>query len=104
MKRFLTVLICAMFALGTVSAQEATKKTNVAKTKFFVESMECDNCIKAIEKNIAFERGVTDLKCDLKTQTVEVTYRSDRTTDEKLMAAFKKMNKPATVIKEEAKP
>ena len=100
MKRFLTLLICCMFAMSMASAQEAAKKTNVVKTKFLVESMECDNCVKTVEKNIAFERGVTDLKCDLKTQTVEVTYRSDRTTEEKLLAAFKKINKPAKVVKE----
>ena len=103
MKRILTVMVCAMFAVSMVSAQEA-KKSNVVKTKFLVESMSCENCVKAIEKNIAFEKGVTDLKCDLKTTTVEVTWRSDRTTEEKLLAAFKKINKPAKVIKEEAKP
>jgi len=104
MKRILTVMICAMITLSMASAQETTKKTNVVKTKFLVESMECENCVKSIEKNIAFEKGVTDLKCDLKTHTVEVTYRSDRTTETKLLAAFKKMNKPAKVVKDEAKP
>ena len=101
MKRILTVIICTLIAVSMVSAQNTQKNSNIVKTKFLVVSMDCDNCVKTIEKNIAFERGVTDLKCDLKTATVEVTYRSDRTTEEKLIAAFKKINKPAIVIKEE---
>jgi len=99
MKRILTIMICALFTVSMVSAQQ-TKKDNVVKTKFLVESMECENCVKKVEKNIAYEKGVTNLKCDLKTHTVEVTYRSDKTTEEKLLAAFKKIDKPAKVIKD----
>ena len=101
MKRTLTIIICALFTLSMASAQETKKKSKVVKTTFLIENMHCDNCVKKIEKNIAFEKGVTDLKCDLKTTTVEVTYRPDKTTDEKLMEAFKKIDKPAKVIKKE---
>ena len=101
MKRTLTIIICALFTLSMASAQETKKKSKIVKTTFLIENMHCDNCVKKIEKNIAFEKGVTDLKCDLKTTTVEVTYRPDKTTDEKLMEAFKKIDKPAKVIKKE---
>jgi Cu2+-exporting ATPase len=104
MKRLLTMMICALFAFSMASAQETKKKSNVVKTTFLVESMECENCVKKIEKNIAFEKGVTDLKCELTTKTVEVTYRSDKTTEDKLIAAFKKIDKPAKVLKEDTKP
>ena len=100
MKRIVTVMICVLFAISMASAQDAKKKSNVTKTKFLVESMECDNCVNKIEKNISFEKGVTDLKCDLKTHTVEVTYRTDKTTEAKLLDAFKKIDKPAKVIKD----
>ena len=101
MKRILTILVCALFTLSMATAQEGKKKSNVVKTTFLIENMECENCMKKIEKNISFEKGVTNLKCELKTKTVEVTYRSDKTTDEKLMAAFKKINKPAKILKKE---
>ena len=100
MKRILAIMICVLFIVNMASAQQE-KKSNVATTKFLVESMECDNCVKKVEKSIAYERGVTKLKCDLKTTTVEVTYRTDRTSEEKLLAAFKKIDKPAKVIKNE---
>jgi len=65
--------------------------------------MNCDNCVKKIEKNIAFEKGVTDLKCDLETKTAEVTYNTDKTSEEKLVKAFEKINYKATAIKEDDK-
>ena len=104
MKKILVVLFCAIFTVSITSAQGTKKKDNKVTTKFFVESIHCDNCIKSIEKNIAFEKGVTDLKCDLDSKTVEVTYRSDRTTDEKLIAAFSKLKREARVLKDGEKP
>ncbi|MDR0573150.1 MAG: heavy-metal-associated domain-containing protein [Tannerella sp.] len=100
MKRILTVILCATFAFSWASAQETKSKSKKETTKFLIENMQCENCIKKIEKNIAFEKGVTDLKCDLNTHTVEVTYRSDKTTDEKLITAFKKIDMQAKVLKE----
>ena len=104
MKRILFILLCVVFAFTctTVSAQNAQKDTK--KTVTFVVSMECENCVKKIEKNIAFERGVTDLKCELPSKTVQVTYRTDRTTEEKLVAAFKKIGYTAEPKVETAKP
>ncbi|MDR2917026.1 MAG: heavy-metal-associated domain-containing protein [Tannerella sp.] len=100
MKQILTVILCAMFTISSASAQETKSKSKKETTKFLIKNMHCDNCIKKIEKNISFEKGVTDLKCDLKTHTAEVTYRSDKTTDEKLIAAFAKIDMQAKVLKE----
>jgi Copper chaperone len=104
MKKILVTLVCALFAISMTSAQEAKKKSNKTTTTFFVESMDCNNCVKKIEKNIAFEKGVTDLKCNLETRTVEVTYRSDKTTEKKLIAAFDKIDKKAVVLNDGEKP
>ena len=90
-----------IFAVSTTFAQKKNKKQT---TKFLVESIHCDKCVNSIEKNISFEKGVTDMKCDLETKTVEVTYNTDRTSDDKLIAAFKKINREASVIKESEKP
>ena len=103
MKKFLVIMCCMIFAISTASAQEKQKKSKNQTTTFLVEGMHCENCVKSIEKNIAFEKGVTDLKCDLKTKTVKVTYNSDKTTEEKLITAFEKINKKAVVQKESKK-
>lgn len=96
MKRLLVALICAVCTFSAAFAQDASKKKDVAT--FFVEGMDCANCIKKIEKNIAFEKGVTDLKCDLTTRTAVVTYKADKTSKTKLAAAFKKIGLEVTPV------
>ena len=48
-------------------------------------------------KNIAFEKGVKDLVCDLDTKTVTVTYDANKTDVPTLLKAFEKIKKPAKV-------
>lgn len=96
MKQLAVALICALFTFSTAFAQDAKKKKETVT--FFVEGMECANCQKKVEKNIAFEKGVTDLKTDLKTRTVEVTYKTDKTSQTKLTSAFKKIGMEAVPV------
>jgi len=65
----------------------------------FSVPMNCKVCQNKVEKNIAFEKGVTDLKTDLPSNTVTVTFRTDKNTIEGLIAAFKKIGFEATVVK-----
>ena len=103
MRKLLTMMICAFCSISLVSAQQTKSKNEKVTTKFLIENMDCENCVKKIEKTLSFEKGVTDLKCDLKTKTVAVTYRTDRTSDEKLMTALKKIEKPGKVIENDEK-
>lgn len=67
-------------------------------TVLFAVDLHCDGCVKKIEKNIAFEKGVKDLLCDLKKKTVLVTYDTKKTDVKTLQSAFEKIGKPATVL------
>lgn len=99
MRRVVAILLCAL-CMSTMSFAKDKKNTKETVT-FLVESMECDHCIKTIEGNIAFEKGVTDLKCDLKKHTVEVTFKNTKTDVQKLIKAFEKIRKPAVVYQSE---
>ena len=59
--------------------------------------LHCQACCDKIMKNIAFEKGVKDIVCDIKTQTVTVTYDANKTDIPTILKAFKKIGKPATV-------
>lgn len=96
MKQLVVALICAVFTISTAFAQDAKKKKDTVT--FYVEGMECANCKKKVEKNIAFEKGVTDMKCDLATRTVQVTYKTDKTSKTKLSSAFKKIGMEAVPV------
>lgn len=98
MKRILIIMVCVVFSLSMMYAQETKKKSNKETITFLIENMHCQNCINKIEKNIAFEKGVTDLKCDLETLTAEVTFRADKTSEDKLVAAFDKIGMKAKAL------
>ena len=91
-----TLKSIAVCTVSMTFAQEAKKKKD--SVTFFIEAMDCDHCIKKIEKNIAFEKGVTDLKCDLSTRTAIVTYKTDKTSKTRLAAAFKKIGMEAVPV------
>ena len=57
----------------------------------------CQGCCDKIMKHIAFEKGVKDIVCDLKTKTVTVTFDANKTNVPTLLDAFAKIGKPAKV-------
>lgn len=68
----------------------------------FAVDLHCQGCVDKVEKNIAFERGVKDLRCDLKSKTVTVTYDPAKTNVAALQEAFARIKKPATVYHQPA--
>ena len=60
--------------------------------------LHCQGCCDKVMKNIAWEKGVKDIQCDLKTKTVKVTYDADKTDVPTLLKAFEKIGKPAKVV------
>ncbi len=63
--------------------------------------LHCQGCCDKIMKNIAYEKGVKDIVCDLKTKTVTVTYDANKTDVPTLLKAFEKIGKPAKVLTKE---
>ena len=95
------LFICALVTFFSFTELSAQKKKNQETVKFLVEEMECNNCKAKVEKNIAFEKGVKDLKCDVKNRTVTITYDSKKTTPEKLVDGFKKIKMSAVEVNDE---
>lgn len=94
-KIYLLALIMMMGFGLNLNAQKGVKNDK-AKVVFDV-SMTCQNCKERIEKNIAFEKGVTDMKVDLDKKTVEIEYKTGQTSVEKLQAAIEKLGYEAKV-------
>ena len=99
---FLIWLVACMPLVG-ISAQEApaqakAEKQSVKQTVVLSCDIRCQGCIDKIMKNIAWEKGVKDIVCDLQTKTVTVTYDSRKTDVETLLKAFEKIGKPAKVV------
>lgn len=97
MKRIIVFLMALLPFLG-MSAAKADKQTVVLQC-----DLHCQGCCDKVMKNIAFEKGVKDIVCDLKTKTVTVTYDADKTDLDTLLKAFERIGKPAKELKKEDK-
>lgn len=90
MKKQVLILMMSLMAL-TVMAEKTKKEVT------FNVPMTCEKCVSKVEKNIAFEKGVKDLDCDLEAKTVRVTYIAEKTNVAQLQKGFEKIGFTATV-------
>ena len=93
----ITVLLLSVPFILT--AQDKSKGTETVK---FITSIDCENCVNNVMKNIPFEKGVKDVKCDLETKEVAITYQKNRNNPDQLKKAIEKLGFTAKVEKEEA--
>ena len=96
-KSIVIALLAIISALSMSAASTPSAKRTNRETVVLSCDLHCHGCCDKIMKNIAFEKGVKDLVCDLKTKTVTVTYDTSKTDMPTLLEAFKKIGKPATV-------
>ncbi len=92
---FMTVMVfvlCSLFYVQPTSAAQADKQVVVLSC-----DLHCQGCCDKIMKNIAFEKGVKDIVCNLEEKTVTVTYDANKTNVPALLKAFDKIGKPAKV-------
>lgn len=95
-KLFLTVLFAAVPFFLT--AQEKAKSTETVK---FKTSIECNNCVNKVMTNLPQEKGIKDVKCDIKTQEVTVTYQKEKNNPEEIRKSIEKLGFTAKVVAEE---
>lgn len=98
MKKYLLLFVCILCSVLCAPLSAKQNKQVVVLSC----NIHCQGCIDKIMKNIAFEKGVKDIACDLDTKTVTVTYDANKTDVPALLEAFKKINKPATVKEEQS--
>ncbi len=82
---------------GTSVVAAAKAPKGEVRTVVFSTDLHCQKCVEKINGNLAFEKGVKDLKVDLKTHTITIKYDTAKTSVEKLAAAIKKLGYAATV-------
>jgi mercuric ion binding protein len=96
MKKNLLLAVMCLFAITASAKKEYATVT-------FAVPIECENCVNKVESNIAFEKGVKDIKCDIAGETVTVTYDANKTNVVELKAGFAKINYKDVQVKSEVK-
>jgi copper chaperone CopZ len=108
MKRFFTLMMAVLLLAGAATAAQAQdkkqKKQADLKEVTFVTTIDCKNCVKKVEANLPYEKGIKDMKVTLDDQTVWIKYDANKTDKEKLAEAIRKLGYEAEeVIPEETK-
>lgn len=91
-------IIFMMLALGAMTAGAKTVTSYFTVTP----GMSCQNCEKKIKNNLRFEKGVKDITTSLKDQVVTVTFDDEKTSESKIIGAFKKIGYTAKVTEKKA--
>jgi copper chaperone CopZ len=96
MKKIILLCLVAIMGVGVCSSF-AQKKAAETKTTVFLTDIDCENCAKKITNSIPFQKGVKDVKVDVPTKQVTVTYDVTKTNDAALLKAFQKVKVKAEV-------
>ena len=86
-----SIAVSSAFAADSAAAQKKNKKSKELKEVTWTVNLHCENCVEKVNENLAFEKGVKDLKVSLEEGTVYVKYDSSKTSEETLAAAMKKL-------------
>lgn len=107
MKRTIILTIAAIMTIG--SAYAASNDINVAEASALTDKkpakkvkgeikevtfsvhLHCENCVKKVQDNVAFEKGVKDLHVCLEDQSVSLKYDSAKTSEETLRKAIEEL-------------
>ena len=79
-----------------IDSKPSKKKKAELKEVTFHVHLHCANCVKKVEENIAFEKGVKDLKVSLDNQTVYIKYDAAKTSEAALKAAIEELGYPVS--------
>ena len=72
--------LLAVLSFGVANAV-AQKQNGSIKTTVFVTDIDCEGCAKKITNSIPFVKGVKDVKVDVPTKKVTVTYDATKSSE-----------------------
>ena len=90
MKKTLIIIMTALMAFAVSSYAGPKKKVELKEVTFNVH-LHCANCVKKVQENISFEKGVKDLHVCMEDQIVYLKYDPSKTSEETLKAAIEKL-------------
>ncbi|MFA8299929.1 MAG: cation transporter [Hyphomicrobiales bacterium] len=96
----LVFLSMAMLFIANLSYAQKDKKYAEAT---FKSTVVCNMCQERVEEGMAFEKGVKDVKVDLKKKTVYIKYKPSKTNEEKLKKAISMIGYDADDVSADSK-
>ena len=112
MKKTVILILAALVAFvapsmvsmnSEASAQiikKSKQKSEIKGVTFNVE-LHCAGCVKKVQENLAFEKGVKDLHVCMESQVIALKYDASKTDEEALKKAIIKLGVPVTGVSHE---
>ena len=97
MKRIVLTALAAL-CCTIITLYASPRKPKATKTAVYQTTLDCEKCAKKILENVSFEKGVKDLKVDVATKQVTVTFDAARTDTLTLRKAINKLGYKARVV------
>lgn len=110
MKKIIFIVLAAMMAMplaasastadvhSSLTDKKPSRKKGEIKEVTFIVAIDCENCVKKVQENVAFEKGVKDLKISLEDQTVFLKYDAAKTSEAVLKKAIEDLGYPVNDI------
>lgn len=95
MKKIIALVMTALMVFSISSVAGPRKKVELKEVTFNVH-LHCASCVKKVQENIAFEKGVKDLHVCLEDQIVYIKYDPAKTSEETLKVAIEKLGYPVS--------
>ena len=101
MKKILMICLVLVLGMGVTLAQKPEKKApKQMTTTVFVTNLDCPNCAKKVANNVPSRgKGSKDLKIDLPTREVTITYDASKNNPETIIKGFESLKVEAQVKK-----
>ncbi|MEL7587943.1 MAG: heavy-metal-associated domain-containing protein [Prolixibacteraceae bacterium] len=100
MKKTIQLIVICFIAVLFASELKAQEPKNDLVTVCYRTTMDCNDCQVTLTNYLKFEKGVKDLKVDLKSNTIKVVYKSEKNSPENLAKGIKKLGYEANPITE----
>ena len=102
MKRIIIIALAALVGISvseaemtvadaSLSSQLFKKSKGEVKEVVYHASIHCNNCVKKIQENLAYEKGVKDLHICMDDQIIQLKYDAAKTNEETLKKAIVKL-------------
>jgi copper chaperone CopZ len=102
MKSILIILAVVVSTNLNVLAQ-TDKSSKTIETVVFNVNTHCQSCKAKIEHHMTFEKGVKSVIADIETQTVTLSFRTDKNTVEGLKKALESLDYKVSLVQPEKK-
>lgn len=84
----------------TAAPSKDVKVKKGEKTVLIQADIDCNNCKAKIEKNMAFVKGVQDVKADVSTHLITVVYDPAKIKEADILKEVKKLGMGGAIVKE----